>query len=187
MERRALGSFTADAAGELIGYASLFDTLSENLGGFREKIDRAAFRRTLEDDTADVRALMNHDTAMVLGRRQNGTLKLSTDDRGLKVAISVPDTSYGRDLVELVRRGDVSQMSFGFVVHPGGDHWTTRDGERIRTVTDLQLVEVSVVAIPAYTDTTVALRSRDGWLAADRLRRLNLSIGISGLAAGDGR
>lgn len=186
MERRSVGSFTADA-GQLVGYASVFDSLSENLGGFREKIDRSAFRRTLEDEAADVRALVNHDTAMVLGRRANGTLKLFTDDRGLKVGIAVPDTSYGRDLLELVRRGDVSQMSFGFVVAPNGDHWTTRDGERIRTVTDLQLVEVSVVAIPAYTDTSIALRSRDGWLAADRLRRLKLSIGISGLAAGVGR
>ena len=184
MERRALGSFTADA-GQLVGYASVFNSLSENLGGFREQIAQMAFRRTLEDEGADVRALVNHDSSMVLGRRSNGTLELGTDDRGLKVRISVPDTTYGRDLLELVRRGDISQMSFGFMVNPGGDHWDTRDGERIRTVTDLSLVEVSVVAIPAYTDTTVAIRSRDGWDQANRVRRLKLLIGLQrGTAAG---
>lgn len=183
MERRALGTFTADA-GQLVGYASVFNSLSENLGGFREQIAPSAFKRTLEDETADVRALVNHDSSMVLGRRANGTLDLATDERGLNVKIKVPETSYGRDLLELVRRGDISQMSFGFFVNPGGDHWDTRDGERIRTVTDLSLVEVSVVAIPAYADTSIAIRSRDGWDQANRIRLLKLMIGLSGTAAG---
>jgi len=163
MERRALGHFIAESPTHLVGYASVFNRLSEDLGGFREQISPSAFRRTVEDSEADVRALVNHDSTMVLGRRISGTLELSTDEHGLKIKILMPQTTYARDLTELVRRGDVSQMSFGIIVQPGGDNWGIRDGQRVRTVTDVQLLEVSVVSVPAYPDTTVALRSRDSW------------------------
>ncbi len=168
METRALGTMGLDA-GKLVGYASVFGPLSEDLGGFRERIAPEAFNRTLKGKS-DVRALVNHDTTMVLGRRQNDTLKLSVDSTGLKVTIDPPSTSYAADLMELVKRGDVSQMSFGFIVMPGGESWGVEEGTKIRTVSDLELLEVSVVSIPAYPDTTVAVRGLGLW-ESDRLQK----------------
>jgi HK97 family phage prohead protease len=166
---------------KLVGYAAVFGPLSEDLGGFRERVAPEAFNRSLEGDT-DIRALVDHDTAKVLGRSSSGTLKLSTDERGLKVEIDLPDTTYANDLRALLERGDVSQMSFAFLVEPNGEKWEGRDeaGMRIRTLTDVQLIEVSVVTIPAYPDTVAALRSmgrlnheakqaRDHWLATNRV------------------
>jgi HK97 family phage prohead protease len=150
-------------SGKLVGYASVFGPLSEDLGGFRERIAPGAFNRTLQNKSSDVRALVNHDSTMVLGRRQNDTLQLSVDSTGLKVTINPPSTSYAADLMELVKRGDVSQMSFGFIVTPGGESWGVEDGVKIRTVSDLELLEVSVVSIPAYPDTTVAVRGLGLW------------------------
>jgi len=166
---------------KLVGYAAVFGPLSEDLGGFRERVAPEAFNRSLEDDT-DIRALVDHDTAKVLGRTSSGTLKLSTDERGLKVEIDLPNTTYANDLRALLERGDVSQMSFAFLVEPNGEKWEGRDksGMRIRILTDVQLIEVSVVTIPAYPDTVAALRSmgrlnleakqaRDHWLATNRV------------------
>jgi len=166
---------------KLVGYAAVFGPLSEDLGGFRERVAPEAFDRSLEGGT-DIRALVDHDTAKVLGRSSSGTLKLSTDERGLKVEIDLPDTTYANDLRALLERGDVSQMSFAFLVEPNGEKWEGRDeaGMRIRTLTDVQLIEVSVVTIPAYPDTVAALRSmgrlsqeakqaRDHWLATNRV------------------
>lgn len=173
MERRLLSTVASDA-GRLTGYASVYNSLSEDLGGFRERISPAAFTRTLDDTSADVRALVNHDSSLVLGRRSAGTLRLSTDKNGLGVEIYPPDTSYARDLRMLIERGDVNQMSFGFIVR--ADEWTIEETVRVRTVTDVELIEVSVVTIPAYPDTTVAIRSRDQWSAS----QLRLSVHLRG-------
>lgn len=173
MERRLLSTVSSDF-GRLIGYASVYGPLSEDLGGFRERISPQAFTRTLEDKSADVRALVNHDSSLVLGRRSAGTLKLNTDKNGLGVEIYPPNTSYAKDLHLLIERGDVNQMSFGFIVR--ADEWTIEETVRVRTVTDVELIEVSVVTIPAYPDTTVAIRSRDQWSAG----QLRLSVHLRG-------
>lgn len=187
IERRNLGTMNAEA-GQLVGYASVFNSLSEDLGGFKERIDPKAFNRTLGSGM-DVRALVNHDTTLVLGRRSNGTLTLAVDATGLKVSITPPKTSYANDLLELVGRGDVSQMSFGFMIASGGEAWSNEDGLKVRTVTDLDLLEVSVVSIPAYSDTTVALRNLQDWnrqldsqlkARGSLIRRLELSLVIGG-------
>lgn len=179
IETRAGGKIEAQG-NKVIGYAAVFGPLSENLGGFRERVAPTAFDRTLAGEK-DVRALMDHDTAKVLGRRANGTLGLSTDKNGLRVEIELPNTTYANDLRELLARGDVSQMSFAFLVNDGGDQWEgkTEDGLRLRTLLDVELVEVSLVAIPAYPDTSAALRSlqrnnqqakqRQMWLVKNRL------------------
>lgn len=165
---------------KLVGYAAVFGPLSEDLGGFRERVAPNAFDRSLADDT-DIRALVDHDTAKVIGRRSSGTLQLATDERGLRVEIDLPETTYANDLRALLQRGDVSQMSFAFLVEPNGEKWEGRDesGVRIRTLTDVQLIEVSVVTIPAYPDTVAALRSmqrldqakqaRDFWFVRNRV------------------
>ena len=99
------------------GYASVFDSWSEELGGnspFREKVVKGAFEETIQKD--DIRALFNHDPNYVLGRNIAGTLTLEEDDKGLKVRIVPPSTSWAKDLMISIKRGDITQMSFGFTV-----------------------------------------------------------------------
>ena len=136
IERRVVGhkvEFRANkdgGNGVAVGYGAVFNSLSENLGGFREIIAPGAFDDVLNDDT---RALINHDANQVLGRTKSGTLRLSVDDTGLRYEVDLPDTSYARDLSVLMERGDVDQSSFGFMVET--DSWAEdEDGRIIRTV-----------------------------------------------------
>ncbi len=145
-----------DAGGpRLSGYAARFNKNSEDMG-FIERIAPGAFTRTLEEG-ADVRALVEHDPARIIGRSTAGTLMLEETRLGLKVSIDPPDTSAGRDLITSIKRGDLSQMSFGFRAMV--DEWDDAKRPPVRTLKDVDLIEVSVVAFPAYPDTSVALRS----------------------------
>jgi uncharacterized protein len=146
----------------ITGYAAVFNSLSEDLGGFREKIAPGAFARAVKED--DVRALWNHNSDNVLGRTKSGTLRLSEDNHGLKIECDPPDAQWVRDLIASIERGDVDQMSFGFVVrrYPDGSRgsmWVEENGEDIRILTDVELFDVSPVTFPAYPDTEVGLRS----------------------------
>ena len=132
------------------GYAAVFDSPSEPLP-FTERIQQGAFRKTLRHRN-DVKFLWNHDTGEILGSTRSKTLALSEDDRGLKVEGSLPNTSRGRDVAELIKRGDIDSMSFGFSVPTGGDSWSADGNER--TLRDVRLHEVSLVAFPAYTGTS---------------------------------
>ena len=150
----------ADADGPLIvGYAAVFNQLSENLGGFRERIAPGAFKESLAAGD-DVRALWEHDPQYVLGRNVAGTLTLAEDRQGLRVAIRPPATTWAADLMTSMRRGDVNQMSFGFSVPKGGDSWEMVDGTQIRTLKRVRLADVSVVAYPAYPTTSAEARAR---------------------------
>lgn len=142
----------------IVGYASVFNSLSEDLGGFRELIHKDSFNDVLQDD---VRALFNHDSNLILGRTKAGTLTLEIDERGLKYELQVPDTTAGRDLLVSIERGDVSQSSFGFRVDE--DQFDEDgDGKWVRTITKVQrLFDVSPVVYPAYPSATVARRSLD--------------------------
>lgn len=144
-----------DSGKSVEGHAAVYEKLSEDLGGFREKIDRGAFDGVLTDD---VRALFNHDANMVLGRTKSGTLSLETDQDGLVYRFSAPDTTAGKDLLVMLERGDVDQSSFGFRVSE--DKWEERDdGQVIRTIKKVErLFDVSPVTFPAYPDTDVAKR-----------------------------
>ena len=137
----------------------MFNTLSEDLVGFREKIKPGAFNKTIKK--ADVRALFNHDEHYVLGRTKSGTLKLIEDDHGLRMENIPPDTQWAKDLLVSIERGDINQMSFGFRVI--SDRWETKDEEPIRILEKVELVDVSPVTFPAYPDTEVALRSMERW------------------------
>ena len=142
----------------LVGYAALFGQLSEDLGGFREKIAPGAFAKSLG---GDVRALFNHDPNLIIGRTQAKTLVLTEDQRGLRVEISLPDTSVARDLMESVKVGNINQMSFGF--RTISDHWEDINGEVVRTLIEVKLLDVSPVTFPAYPQTEIAKRSMDDW------------------------
>ena len=143
---------------KITGYAAVFNSLSGDLGGFREEIAPGAFTRALAENH-DVRALVDHDPSKILARSTSGTLVMEEDSHGLHVSINPADTSAGRDIKESIVRGDVSGMSFGFTVK--ADEWRMEDGENIRTLRDLDLFDVSVVTYPAYESSSVevALRS----------------------------
>lgn len=172
-ERRVLGGEVRalDDGRRLRGYAIVFHRLSLDLGGFRERILPEAVTRTLRDG-ADVRALIDHDSAKVLGRTRAGTLRLDADGHGLRVDIDPPDTTVARDLLESVRRGDITGMSFAFKTLD--DTWDKEAGETIREVRDMEIYEVSVVSFPAYpqTDVSVAQRSLREFERAHQQSRL---------------
>jgi HK97 family phage prohead protease len=156
----------ADKPPVMIGYASVFNSDSENLGGFIERVAPEAFDWTLKQKP-DVRALIDHDSSLVLGRTKAGTLRLSVDNKGLKAEIDPPDTSYARDLMVSMERGDVSQMSFGFRVLE--DSWDDLDKEvarRILRKLDLDGGDVSIVTYPAYRATKVSVRALETLKAA---------------------
>jgi len=157
----------ADGMGpKITGYAAVFDKWSEDLGGFKEKIRSGAFKKAI--GKSDVRGLFNHDSNYVLGRQSNGTLTIKEDKNGLWMEIDPPDTQIIRDLVLApIKRGDIKEQSFAFVIAEGGDEWKNLHGEKpnepvTRTITEVdELFDVSPVTYPAYPDTSVALRSMD--------------------------
>ena len=177
IERRFSTELRVDtAAQKIIGYAAKYDLSSEDLGGFREYVRPGAFQRSL-DSAPDVRALIDHNPSLILGRTVSGTLRLESDAIGLKVIIDPPDTQYAADLMAVMSRGDVSQRSFAFTTSE--DSWDLVDGQRVRSLLAVELHDVSVVTYPAYPDTTVAVRSlsiytRDALASARRFRELRL-------------
>lgn len=151
---------TGDATPTIEGYAALFNTDSEDLGGFVERIAPGAFKSAIPK--SDIRALFNHNPDYVLGRVSAGTLSVEEDTRGLKFSNTPPDTQWARDLMTSIRRGDISQNSFGFRVQD--DEWEKRDGIVYRTIVAVaELLDVSPVTYPAYPDTAVAVRSLSDW------------------------
>lgn len=167
LETRYVSLFNADAAEVRIGEGDQqnkfigiipFNCLSCDLGGFKERLAPTAFKSSLATGT-DIRALVDHDPTKLLGRTSNATLRVAEVATGLAVEIDIPDTTYGRDVRELVRRRDIRGLSFGFRVRSGGQRFTKENGQAVRELLDIDLKEVSVVGNPAYADTAVALRS----------------------------
>lgn len=139
------------------GYAAVFDSASEPLP-FIERIAPGAFKRSLQARN-DIKLLWNHDTGQVLGSTRAKTLNVFEDSQGLRVEATLPNTTTGRDAAELLSRGDVNSMSFGFTVVK--DDWNSEGTER--TLKSVRLHEVSIVAFPAYSATagTTQVRSFD--------------------------
>src|SRR6185295_11760977 len=106
--------------GQMVGYAAKYDKLSQDLGGFLEKLAPGCFNDVMEDDT---RCLRNHDDDNLLGRTASGTLELILDKIGLMYACELPDTQVGRDTAEMIRRGDMSGSSFQFSIAMDGQNW----------------------------------------------------------------
>lgn len=124
---------------------------------FEEEIAPGAFRKVLEQKGTDVVALVNHDYSQVLGRESNDTLELRETDDGLEASIDLNlETTSGRDVLALVERGDITQMSFGFWLTRHGQEWS-KDG-KVRTITEIsELDDVSVVTRPANPETSVSV------------------------------
>lgn len=138
------------------GYAAVFNRLSQNLGGFVEQVDPVFFNKSRGDGWPDVLARYNHDDNMLLGTSGSGTLRLSVDGTGLIYDVDPPASR--ADIVELVERGDVRKSSFAFRTFEE-DWGVTDQGFPLRTLMSGQLVDVAPVNMPAYTDTSAALRS----------------------------
>lgn len=140
------------------GYFVVFNSQTELWQGAYEEIAPQALDNTLSND---IRALINHDTRLVLGRNKSGTLDLKVDSRGLWGSIKInPNDTDAVNLYERVKRGDVDQCSFGFNVTSEETDWR-EDGTVKWTITGVDLHEVSVVTFPAYEDTGVAARSKE--------------------------
>jgi len=170
LERRHVNSVEvrlAPQAGEaessqrtIEGYAALFN-VETDLGGLYERIARGAFTESLA--SGDVRALYNHDNNLVLGRTKSGTLTLVEDEKGLRFSCKLPDTSYARDLSDLLKRGDIDGCSFGFTIEDE-DFETREDGSYLRELRKVNLIEVTLgCTFPAYPTTSISLRSLEQW------------------------
>ena len=139
------------------GYFVVFNTWTELWDGYFEQVSPIAFENS---DLTDIRALINHNDGLVLGRTKSNSLTLRVDDKGLYGESKVnPNDQDAVNLYERVKRGDVDQCSFGFQITE--EEWEdTADGYR-STITGIKLFEVSVVTFPAYEDTSVSARSKD--------------------------
>jgi HK97 family phage prohead protease len=173
----------AEGAGmTFTGYAAVFNSDSEPLP-FIERIAPGAFSRSLRSRN-EIKMFVNHDTGQVLASKRAGTLRLSEDSHGLRVEADLPDTTAGRDMAYLIKRGDVADMSFGFSVPRGGDSWS--DDGATRELREVRLHEVSLIpGWPAYTATTASVRSLDGLVEATGLEADKLNAAITALENGD--
>lgn len=148
---------------KITGYSAVFGVNTEIqtfMGSFKEQIQKGAFKRAIRE-RHDVRALRNHDPDNLLGRLPAGTLELSEDNTGLYIEVDTPDTVVGRDTVESIRRGDLSGMSFAFIVRK--EKWVNgENGEAdLRIIQDVDLYDVGPVTYPAYVQTTADVNSRN--------------------------
>jgi uncharacterized protein len=153
---RADPKLAATEGRQLRGYAIVFNRTSQDLGGFVEQVAPEAVQRTLREG-ADVFSLFNHDWAYVLGRSSAGTMRMMNDPYGLQMVTDPPDPVYPANLIESVRRRDITSMSFGFQTLE--DHWDWDQEIPLRTLLDIRLIEGSIVPRPAYLDTTVGVRA----------------------------
>lgn len=142
----------------IVGYGAVFDRPSRNLGGFIEFVGTDAFNRAGLEGWPGAVCRYNHDMNLLLGTVGGNTLTLRTDNIGLFYDVLPPKSR--ADITELVERGDVRHSSFAFRVPPGGDEWGVSDQSYpMRTLHELELVDVAPVVTPAYPDATAGLRS----------------------------
>lgn len=156
----------------IAGYFAVFNSNYEMFDGASESIAQGAFTNSLQND---VRALINHDDTLVLGRTTAGTLTIREDDFGLWGDVVVnPKDSDAMNLYARVQRGDVNQCSIGFFITSEETEFR-EDGSVHWTIKDVDLFEVSVCTFPAYTDTSVQARKHDlEELKAKRLEALKV-------------
>jgi HK97 family phage prohead protease len=179
IEKRAVAGLRAESQGDelaLVGRAASFDVLSPNLQGFRERIARGAFSRSLANK-ADVKCLLNHDPSLLLGRTKSGTLKVWEDDRGLNYRCQLDhNQQMHRDLHSAIKRGDLDTCSFSFSIPADGDFWDEgeENGERFirRTLRNVELLDVSPCTFPYYSsDDATAVAARHVGAVTDAARR----------------
>lgn len=148
----------ADGGRRIGGYAAKFNTLSQNLGGFVERIDPGFFSKSEGDGWPGAMARYNHGELLATTAAES--LRLLVDGTGLDYEADMLTDSVSERVLQLVTRGDVRQSSFAFYLAPGGDDWSlTENGFPMRTLLAGKLVDVAPVDQPAYLDTSTGLRS----------------------------
>lgn len=153
---------TEEAPVTISGYAIRFNSETTIGGCFREVVRPSAIPDDIQ--THDVRALWNHNSDFPIGRTTNGSLTFEKDVNGLRFDLVPSNTSWGKDAVEAIRRGDVSGMSFGFFTDD--DRWSDQGKPLpLRELLGVDLLEVSPVTFPAYPSTSVGARSAEEILA----------------------
>ncbi|MCY6395265.1 MULTISPECIES: HK97 family phage prohead protease [Actinobacillus] len=176
MENTKFEIRTASLAAEqesrtLSGYVVQWNKPSEVLWGeFIETFAPNAFTKSLNGG-GDVRALFEHDYTKLLGRTSSNTLTLAEDNQGLCFRIDLPNTQLGNDILESVRRGDISGMSFGFL--PEVEEWDETKEPALRTIKQAQLFEITVTSIPAYPDSSLEIAKRSRIAAKREQKNIN--------------
>lgn len=140
------------------GYFAVFNEETMLTATEKEVIKKGAFSKSLAKN--DIVALWNHDSQKVLGRTSNKTLVLEEDEKGLKGTLKIANTSFGRDVYELIKRSDISGCSFGFYVNNYTLNSEREAGTETYELTDVELLEVSVVTWPQYEQTSITARSK---------------------------
>lgn len=162
------------------GYAVVYNRLSVDLGGFRERILPGAFDAMLgkQKGRRDLVSYYNHDPNLLLGRESSGTLEVFSDAKGVGYVVTPPASR--ADVLELIQRRDIRGSSFAFSVGVGGESFTTEGGKAIREVREADLYEMGPVVNPAYSATTaaVALRSYEAWLAEQEPKAEQRSVAV---------
>lgn len=156
---RVTFSATASMSGNTLeGIAHAFGQRAKQGAGYVE-FAATSFNKALRK--SDVRAFMNHDTTLLLGRQKSGTVRVSAEKDGLHYAIDLPDTTYANDLKVLIARGDLTEMSFGMM--PGASKlMRAEDGRQVTFHTEVaELFDISPVSLPAFGGTSIALHSAD--------------------------
>jgi len=187
LEYRSACELRATSQGDemvLSGYAARFGSISKDLGGFRETVQKGAFSRSLASDQ-DVVCLFNHSENHVLGRRSAGTLLIGEDASGLRFRCQLdPNNTEHRNLHASVKRGDVNQCSFAFTVNgKDGCSWEDQQDERgtpfvLRTLKDVNLFDVSAVTQPAYSGTSVSARAQALRFSAKLFRQSDTDLRV---------
>jgi len=196
------GELRASSQGEkfqITGYAALFNSPSKNLGGFVETVAPGAFDRALREKQV-VRCTFNHSLDAVLARSDNGTLALATDKKGLRFTAQLnKNIQQHKDIFEACKAGLYNECSFAFIVAPDGQKWSP-DGSQ-RTLLDVDLADVSLVATPAYEGTSASVRSAvdanvndlrarvlampSDWARQERANQIGLAIAAEKRAAAE--
>ena len=139
------------------GYGAVFDSPSLDLGGFREVIAPGAFARSLKARGTDIMSFFNHNPSMPLGSRRAGNLTVAEDDKGLRYEVTPPETTYAADLMTAMRAKLVRGSSFTFLTRK--DEWREEKGVQIRTLLEVDLIELGPVTNPAYPAASSQVRS----------------------------
>jgi uncharacterized protein len=155
----------------LLGHAAVFNSWSQDLGGFIERIQPGAFARALAGG-ADVRFLVNHNRDLILGRTRSKTLTLAEDAKGLRFELAAADTPIAAHYLEACNRGDLDGMSFRFYALKESWNWDANPPQR--DLIEVDIDDVCLATYPAYADATAAMRTledhrrsqprRDPWL-----------------------